>query len=506
MNTDPWTPRPRLLLALALPALLLVALGLLTQQQLIRIGEARAPLSDAERAQTEAAQQLQAGTTALSRLLMQQITAATDAPPEPLQQQQTAADRRIDAALATLQQHASVAQDREVLAELLRHRSVHTTSSGRVLKLVGENLRPEAALLFIGETLPALNALQQSIQTLTALQRRNVERGSIAAARQLLAWAAGAAVALGLLAGAWLLLPPARRLHRTAALAQRLAEGQLDTPIDPASAGRDEAGRLQQALVRLQQGQQQQAQELRAQAEALEHAQQARHEAEAQRRSERVAVQQAPVQQASAGLQSLAGTLQHTRDSGRQAQQLAAGAAEVAERGGAVVGRVVDTMQAIRQSSDRIADIIGVIDGIAFQTNILALNAAVEAARAGEQGRGFAVVASEVRALAGRSAAAAKEIKQLIEASVAGVAEGGQLVEQAGHTMQEVVRQVREVAETMARVAQDDGSQEQGLQQLRQALAELQGLARAGAPASAATAIPGAAARRVERPAPPRLR
>jgi len=481
MSTADWSLRTRLLLALGLPVLLLAALVLLAQQQLVRIGEARAPLSASERAQTEAAQELQAGTTALSDLVMKQITVATDAPAGPLLAQQEAASRRIDAALATLQRLSPVAQDREVLTELQRRRSAHTESSERVLKLVSEKLRPEAALLFIGETLPALNALQQSIQTLTALQRRNVERGSIAAARQLLGWSGGGAVLLALLWALWLLRPLARGLRENLQLARQLAAGELGEPIQAGEHRRDEAGQLRLALARIQRGQQQLVHEVREEAASLVRETRTLAETDAQRQAERSAAQQAPVQQASAGLQALAGTLQHSRQSGREAQQLAAEAAQVAERGGAVVSQVVDTMQAIRQSSARIADIIGVIDGIAFQTNILALNAAVEAARAGEQGRGFAVVASEVRSLAGRSAAAAKEIKQLIEASVGSVAEGGKLVEQAGRTMQEVVAQVRQVAETMAQVTQGSASQDSGLQQLQQALAQLEQLAQAHA-------------------------
>ena len=145
----------------------------------------------------------------------------------------------------------------------------------------------------------------------------------------------------------------------------------------------------------------------------------------------------------------------------------------MALQGGTVVSQVVQTMEAINTSSTRIADIIGVIDGIAFQTNILALNAAVEAARAGEQGRGFAVVASEVRALAGRSAEAAKEIKQLIETSVQNVGEGCKLVEQAGSTMDEIVVSVRRVADIMGEISTASQDQSSGIDQINQAVGQM---------------------------------
>jgi len=144
-----------------------------------------------------------------------------------------------------------------------------------------------------------------------------------------------------------------------------------------------------------------------------------------------------------------------------------------AVRGGEVVGQVVHTMKDINDSSRRIADIIGVIDGIAFQTNILALNAAVEAARAGEQGRGFAVVASEVRLLAGRSAAAAKEIKALISASVQRAAQGTALVDQAGSTMGEVVSAIRQVTDIMGDISQSSSAQASGVRQVVQAVAQM---------------------------------
>ncbi len=165
--------------------------------------------------------------------------------------------------------------------------------------------------------------------------------------------------------------------------------------------------------------------------------------------------------------------MRQNADNARQANQLAMSASTVAERGGMVVGEVVGTMKGINESSRRIADIIGVIDSIAFQTNILALNAAVEAARAGDQGRGFAVVASEVRALAGRSADAAKEIKQLIGVSVERVDAGSALVDQAGTTMQEVVTAIRRVTDLMGEISAASNEQSQGVGQVGEAVTQM---------------------------------
>jgi methyl-accepting chemotaxis protein len=160
-------------------------------------------------------------------------------------------------------------------------------------------------------------------------------------------------------------------------------------------------------------------------------------------------------------------------DSARQANQLAASAAEVAQRGGSVVEQVVSTMGEINHSSKQIADIIGVIDGIAFQTNILALNAAVEAARAGEQGRGFAVVAAEVRTLAQRSASAAREIKALIGASTQRVETGARLVGDAGSTMREIVDSVQKVADMIGEITAAAGEQRDGIGQVNTAVTQL---------------------------------
>jgi len=189
--------------------------------------------------------------------------------------------------------------------------------------------------------------------------------------------------------------------------------------------------------------------------------------------SQRTEEQASALQQTAATMDELSATVRHNADNARQANQLAGGASEIAERGGSVVGRVVGTMKDINDSSKKIADIIAVIDGIAFQTNILALNAAVEAARAGEQGRGFAVVAGEVRSLAQRSASAAKEIKSLITGSVEQVEQGTALVDEAGRTMDEIVGAIKRVSDIVGEISAASAEQSQGVSQVGQAVSQL---------------------------------
>jgi methyl-accepting chemotaxis protein len=191
--------------------------------------------------------------------------------------------------------------------------------------------------------------------------------------------------------------------------------------------------------------------------------------------SARTEHQASSLEQTTSSMEQLIATVKTNGDNARQANQMAASASEIASKGGAVVAQVVDTMDSINASSKKIVDIIAVIDGIAFQTNILALNAAVEAARAGEQGRGFAVVATEVRNLAQRSAAAAKEIKELIGDSVEKVESGSALVNQAGATMDEIVASVRRVTEIMAEITAASGEQEAGIGQVNQAIHDMDG-------------------------------
>src|SRR5450830_1366556 len=189
--------------------------------------------------------------------------------------------------------------------------------------------------------------------------------------------------------------------------------------------------------------------------------------------SSRTEAQAGSLEETASAMEELTSTVKQNADNARQANQLAVSASEVAIEGGAVVNQVVSTMDAINTSSRKIVDIISVIDGIAFQTNILALNAAVEAARAGEQGRGFAVVATEVRSLAQRSAAAAKEIKVLIDDSVANVEEGSKLVAQAGATMEQVVSSVRRVTDVVSEISAASAEQSDGIEQVNQAITQM---------------------------------
>ncbi|MES2350259.1 MAG: methyl-accepting chemotaxis protein, partial [Pseudomonadota bacterium] len=183
--------------------------------------------------------------------------------------------------------------------------------------------------------------------------------------------------------------------------------------------------------------------------------------------------QASSLEETASSMEELTSTVTQNAENARQATKLVVAASEFATKGGAVVGQVVTTMGAIKESSGKIVDIISVIDGIAFQTNILALNAAVEAARAGEQGRGFAVVASEVRTLAQRSASAAKEIKELIGRSVQTVDAGSALVDEAGTTMEGIVKAVKQVADIMTQISAASSEQSTGIEQVNQAIVSI---------------------------------
>jgi methyl-accepting chemotaxis protein len=252
--------------------------------------------------------------------------------------------------------------------------------------------------------------------------------------------------------------------------ARVIASGDLSQPIT--STGRDEASELTLALQQMQQSLSTVVAQVRRGSESVASASTEIAQGN-QDLSARTESQASALEETAASMEELSSTVKQNADNARQANQLAQSASTVAVKGGEVVAQVVDTMKGINDSSRKIADIISVIDGIAFQTNILALNAAVEAARAGEQGRGFAVVASEVRSLAGRSADAAKEIKTLITDSVGRVEQGSALVDQAGSTMSEVVASIRRVTDIMGEISAASTEQSQGVAQVGEAVTQM---------------------------------
>ena len=365
---------------------------------------------------------------------------------------------------------------KELLARVAGQRAAYVAVRGQLLELAKQADTPAAEAMLTNKMLPAADAY---LAAMSAVQDRQVELARAEAARLsagisssssallvllLLSVAVGATMAYFITRSVTV---PLREGVKTASL---IAGGDLSQALN--STRRDEIGELLRALGQMQGALHQLVGQVRSSADSIStaSAEIATGNQDLSMRTEQTA---SNLQQAAASMEQFSGTVAQSADSARQANRLAASAAEVAGRGGVVVAQVVSTMNEINASSKQISDIIGVIDGIAFQTNILALNAAVEAARAGEQGRGFAVVASEVRSLAQRSAQAAKEIKVLIGSSVDKVESGSRLVAAAGQTMHEIVDSVRRVSDIVGEITTAAAEQSNGIGQMHQSVSQL---------------------------------
>ncbi|MES2048756.1 MAG: methyl-accepting chemotaxis protein [Pseudomonadota bacterium] len=364
----------------------------------------------------------------------------------------------------------------KMLTEAKVARDAYVSSFGKVLGLIKDGNRDGASKMAFGETYKALHVFANELRDLNDLQQKLFEeKGAESAktyqsARNQMLTLSVIAVIIGMGFGWWITGSITRPILNAVEVAQTIAGGDLGSHIDVN--GTDETGQLLQALKEMNDSLNNVCSQVRAGTDTIATAS-SEIAAGNMDLSSRTEEQASSLEETAASMEEITGTVKQNADNARQANQLAVTASDVASKGGAVVAQVVETMGAINASAKKIVDIIGVIDGIAFQTNILALNAAVEAARAGEQGRGFAVVASEVRNLAQRSAAAAKEIKTLIDQSVENVEIGTRLVDQAGATMHEIVESVRRVTDVMSEITAASEEQTQGIDQVTIAISQM---------------------------------
>ena len=384
--------------------------------------------------------------------------------------------QKLPPLLKAYEQNLEAGDETRQFAALNEAIAAYRAAQRELIQLLRDGRAEDARALVRGKSRQAFRATTEAIAQLVKINDAGAAQAHTAAEagyRSVLTGIAllvAIALALGGAVAWWLTRSLTRPLREAADTADRIATGDLTQQVQ--SARRDELGDLLRCLARMQQALIESMSTVKRSAEQIAEASRevSAGSTDLSQRTEQAA---SSLEQTSAAMQQVTETMQQSSDTVHQASQLAVSASGVAQKGGVVVGQVVDTMDGIQQSSRRIQDIIGTIDGIAFQTNILALNAAVEAARAGEQGRGFAVVAGEVRSLAQRCAGAAREIKTLISSSVDQVEAGSRQVADAGATMAEVVEAVGRVSELISEVAGAAQHQARSLGEVNAAVTQL---------------------------------
>ncbi len=388
----------------------------------------------------------------------------------------TAADRKMNEYLARLQQVARTEEDRRYVQAAIAARQAYVPARDQLMALAMAGRTDEARAFlpqqFMSVQIKYFIALDAMFDYQGGLMDAAGEAATRDSASARLLINSLAVVALLLAAAvAWLVSRSiSRPLGHAVGVARRVAEGDLSTQVEVTS--RDETGELMAALKLMNENLRNIVGRVHQGSNTIHHAagEIASGNLDLSARTEQ---QAGSLEETASAMEELTITVRQNADNARQATQLASTASAIAVQGGSVVHQVVDTMADINASSRQIVDIIAVIDGIAFQTNILALNAAVEAARAGEQGRGFAVVASEVRSLAQRSASAAREIKTLIQDSVGKIENGSTLVQQAGSTMEDVVASVQRVNIIIAEISRASQEQSTGLEEINRAITQM---------------------------------
>jgi methyl-accepting chemotaxis protein len=382
----------------------------------------------------------------------------------------------IDEAVAKLDKTETSGKGRQLLKELDEMRGKFIPLRTRFIDLIRADKKDDAKAVLLNEVRPVQLAYLDKVAELQRFQEQMMDaaanesmQNANSAQLMILLLALGAG-AISMFAAIMATRSITKPLQQAVQVAETVASGDLTSRIEIHSV--DETGQLLQALQYMNSSLKSIVDQVRTSTDTMATAsgQIAAGNLDLSSRTEQ---QASSLEETASSMEELTSTVKQNADNARQANQLAQSASDVAVQGGTVVAQVVDTMGAINTSSKKIVDIIGVIDGIAFQTNILALNAAVEAARAGEQGRGFAVVATEVRSLAQRSAAAAKEIKTLIEDSVSKVDAGSHLVEQAGSTMEQIVASIQRVTDIMGEITAASQEQTDGIEQVNQAITQM---------------------------------